>query len=182
MTHAGAAALALLTSMAIPASAAAGDLLVGAYDHDIDVNVALGNFESGAQVGVGYRTEPLRVLRAVGGPRAQVMGMANTAGETSYVTAGLIWKFPIGRRFYFAPGIGGAVHNGNTDKFQGTPDDLYLGSRLLFAPELNLGWRANERWGVEASWIHLSHGQTQGRQNPGLDDIGVRLTYKLGGR
>ena len=161
--------------------AAAGEVLAGIYDHDVDVNVALGNFESGVQVGVGYRTEGVEALRFAGRPSAQVMLMGNTAGETSYATAGLVWRFPLGRTVYFAPGIGGAIHNGNTEAFQRTPDDLYLGSRVLFAPELNLGWRANERWAVEASWIHLSHGQTRGRQNPGLDDIGVRVTYRLGG-
>ena len=171
-------AAAVLALSAAPA--AAGELLAGVYDHDVDVNVALGNFEPGAQVGVGYRSDRLESLRFVGRPSAQVMLMGNTAGATSYATAGLLWRFPIGERLYFAPGIGAAIHNGRTETFQATPDELYLGSRVLFAPELNLGWRVNERWGVEASWIHLSHGQTRGLQNPGLDDIGVRVSYRLG--
>jgi hypothetical protein len=174
-----AAAAALLAGA--PLSASAGELLAGVYDHDVDVNVALGNFEPGAQLGVGYRSDRIEALRFIGRPHAQAMLMANTAGATSYATAGLLWRFPIGERVYFAPGLGAAVHNGNSETFQQTPDELYLGSRVLFAPELNLGVRVNERWGVEASWIHLSHGQTRGKQNPGLDDIGVRVTYRLGG-
>ena len=174
----GAAAAALLSATASPALA--GEVLAGLYDHDLDVNVALGNFESGAQAGVGYRTDQIEGLRFIGRPHAQAMLMANTAGETSYATAGLLWRFGLGRGFYFGPGIGAAIHNGSTEDFQATPDDLYLGSRVLFAPEVNLGWRGQGRWGVEASWIHLSHGQTRGGQNPGLDDIGVRVTYRLG--
>ena len=180
MTRLSASAAALLLAFATPA--AAGELLAGVYDHDADVNVALGNFESGAQIGVGYRTDRIEALRALGRPVAYVNAMVNTAGETNYAHAGLGWRFDFGSRFYFLPGIGAAVHDGNDDEFQQTPDDLYLGSRLLFAPELNLGWRVNDRLSVEASWIHLSHGQTRGLQNPGLDDIGVRVAWKLGGR
>ena len=37
------------------------------------------------------------------------------------------------------------------------------------------------RWGLEASYVHLSHGQIAGRQNPGLDDVGLKLAYRFGG-
>jgi hypothetical protein len=51
---------------------------------------------------------------------------------------------------------------------------------VLFEPEMSLGWRADARWAVELSWIHLSHGQLAGRQNPGLGDLGLRAVYRLG--
>ena len=57
---------------------------------------------------------------------------------------------------------------------------LDLGSRVLFEPELSIGWKATERLSVEASWIHLSHAQLASRQNPGLGDLGVRLIYRYG--
>jgi hypothetical protein len=176
------AATAALIFFGLSAPAMAGELLLGVYDHDVDVNVALGGFEPGAQLGVGYRTERLEALRSVGRPFAYANVMINTAAATNYAHAGLGWRFDLGRRLYFAPAIGAAVHDGNAENFQATDDELYLGSRVLFAPELNLGWRLSERASVEASWIHLSHGQTRGGQNPGVDDIGVRLAWKLGGR
>jgi hypothetical protein len=51
---------------------------------------------------------------------------------------------------------------------------------VLFQPEVALGWRVTERVAVEASWLHISHGQLFGRQNPGLSDIGIRLVYGFG--
>ena len=52
-------------------------------------------------------------------------------------------------------------------------------SRLLFEPELGLGARINSRMTLEASWVHISHAQLAGRQNPGIDNIGARLTLGL---
>lgn len=57
---------------------------------------------------------------------------------------------------------------------------LDLGSRVLFEPELTLGWKATERLSVELSWIHLSHGKLAGDYNPGVGDVGVRFTYRYG--
>jgi lipid A 3-O-deacylase len=33
--------------------------------------------------------------------------------------------------------------------------------------------------GVSARWVHFSHGQLFGKQNPGIDNIGVRLNWRL---
>ena len=44
-----------------------------------------------------------------------------------------------------------------------------LGSRILFAPELGLGYRFSDRVAIEATWVHLSHAQLFSRQNPGMD-------------
>jgi lipid A 3-O-deacylase len=54
-----------------------------------------------------------------------------------------------------------------------------FGSRLLFEPELGVGARINQRVSVEASWVHMSQGQVFGKQNPGIDNIGMRLTVQL---
>ena len=58
-----------------------------------------------------------------------------------------------------------------------------FGSHVLFEPELALGVDLNERLAVEASYTHLSTGQifAQGK-NQGLDDAGVRLVWKFGGK
>jgi len=32
---------------------------------------------------------------------------------------------------------------------------------------------------MEASWVHMSHAQLFGRENPGIDNLGVRMNLKL---
>lgn len=51
---------------------------------------------------------------------------------------------------------------------------------MLFEPEWSLGWRATDRLSIEISWIHLSHAQLAGNQNPGLGDFGLRAVYRFG--
>ena len=55
-----------------------------------------------------------------------------------------------------------------------------FGSKVLFEPELALGYDINDKWSTELSYTHLSNGQIfhQGK-NQGLDDVGVRLVYKF---
>jgi hypothetical protein len=50
---------------------------------------------------------------------------------------------------------------------------------VLFEPEIGIGFQASDRISVEGSWVHMSHAQLFGRQNPGMDNIGVRLNLKL---
>ena len=171
-----AAAAACLIAAAVPAHAT--EIFGGVYGHDLEFT-AIGGFEEGAQLTAGVRSDRIEALRAIGRPQAYAQGAVNTAGGTDFATVGLSWRFGLGRGVYLQPGLGAAVHNGTVEEFQRGPDELNLGSRLLFAPELSIGRRFGDRWGAELSWIHLSHGQRAGGQNPGLDEIGVRLTYQL---
>jgi lipid A 3-O-deacylase len=184
-------------ALALPGPALAGEAFLGAYAHAVDLHVAIDySDESGAQIVGGYRTDPVDALHVIGRPRLYVLGAANTAGGIDYAAAGLGWRFDLGKRFYVEPGIGGAVHSGDVNfpspfdpglsaaeqarRLDHVRHDLDLGSRVLFEPELSLGWRATDRLAFEASWIHLSHAQLAGRQNPGLDDVGVRAVYRFG--
>ena len=58
-------------------------------------------------------------------------------------------------------------------------DKIDFGSRVLFEPELGIGFDVNRRLSIEASWVHMSHAQLFGRQNPGIDNLGARLTLGL---
>ena len=105
-----------------------------------------------------------------------VFGALNTAGNTSYAAAGLSAKF--GGKVYVRPGLGIAIHNGSAgDVFR--PDKIAFGSRLLFEPELGIGARLSDRASIEASWVHMSHGQLFGQENPGIDNLGIRFNLKL---
>ena len=162
----------LLASTMLPMSvaAAAGELFGGIYAHDVDTPLTASGIEHGADVQLGWRWG--RIGRTPLQP--YVFGALNSAGDTSYAALGLSAKF--GDRFYVRPGIGIAVHDGSARKFQDlTNDKIDFGSRVLFEPELGIGARLNDRLSVEASWVHMSHARLFSRQNPGIDNLGVRL-------
>ena len=161
-------------SAALPAPAHAGELFGGIYKHAVDTPLSLqSNREGGVDFQLGYRGGGI-----VPGTGLQpyVFGALNSSGDTSYAAAGLSWKF--GRKLYVRPGLGIAVHTGSAAKFN-RPDRIAFGSRLLLEPEIGLGYQVSDRVSVEASWIHMSHAQLLGHQNPGIDNVGVRLNFGL---
>lgn len=163
----------LLFALALTAApASAGELFGGIYAHDVDTPITASGIEGGADIQLGWRGG--RIGRTPLQP--YVFGALNTAGETSYVAAGLSAK--LGRQVYVRPGVGIAIHNGSAKDFNDpTNGKIDFGSRVLFAPELGLGAHINDRLSVEASWVHMSHAQLFGRQNPGIDNIGVRVNF-----
>jgi len=165
----------LAVSLAAVASpAAAGELFGGVYIHDVNTPLTLSGVEGGADIQLGWRGG--RIGRTPLQP--YIFGAVNTAGETNYAAAGLSAKF--GKQVYIRPGLGIAVHTGSArNREDPTNGKIDFGSRVLFEPELNIGTEINDRLSVEASWVHMSHAQLFGRQNPGIDNFGVRLNLKL---
>ncbi len=163
-----------LAAVALPAAAHAGEVFGGVYKHNVNTPLSLGgSLERGVDLQLGYRGG---AIVPGTGLQPYAFGALNSAGETSYAAAGLSWKF--GDRIFIRPGLGIAIHNGSAAKFN-RADRIAFGSRLLFEPELGLGARINSRMTLEASWVHISHAQLAGRQNPGIDNIGARLTLGL---
>lgn len=176
--------------------ALAGEAFLGVYAHDVNDGISYGHFEEGAQVVFGARTTALDELKFIGRARVHLLAGVNTAGGTNYVATGLSWRFPLSERFYVQPGIGVAVHDGKIN--YPSPDEpgispaerlkrlsdfqtkLDLNSRVLFEPELSIGYKATERLSMELSWIHMSHGRLAGRYNPGVADVGLRVLYRYG--
>jgi hypothetical protein len=70
------------------------------------------------------------------------------------------------------------VHSGSASNYYRT-DKIAFGSRILFEPELAIGTQVGDRLAVEASWVHMSHAQVFGRENPGIDSFGIRLNLGL---
>jgi hypothetical protein len=166
------AATAALLAAGAPASAQ--EIFGGVYAHDVDTVLNKSGFEEGVNFQLGWRGEKLRFLP--GGPRPHAFASLNSAGNTHFAAAGIGWK--IGQEVYVRPGIGLAVHTGPGRVVPGD-DRIDFGSRILFAPELGIGAQLSERASIEASWVHLSHGQLFSAQNPGLDTIGIRLNYRF---
>ena len=165
-------AISLLCALLIAAPARGGELFGGLYAHDVDTFLTISGIEDGVDVQLGYRWD--RIGRTPLQPYA--FAAVNTAGETHYAAAGLSAKF--GDRIFVRPGLGIAVHTGSDDKFS-RADRIAFGSRVLFEPELGIGFRLSDRASLEASWVHMSHAQLFGRQNPGIDNIGARFSWKL---
>ena len=157
---------------AMPTATSAGELFGGLYVHDVKLPTNISGIEGGIDVQLGWRGG--RIGKTPLQPYA--FGALNTSGETSYAAAGVSVRF--GDRIFIRPGLGIAVHNGSADDFFRT-DRIAFGSRVLFEPELGVGARISDRATIEASWVHMSHAQLFGRENPGIDNLGVRLTFGL---
>ena len=165
---------ALIASAVTATPAHAGEIFGGLYVHDVDTPLSFGGVEDGADVQLGWRGD--RIGRTPLQPYA--FAAVNTSGETHYAAVGLSAKF--GDAIFIRPGLGIAVHTGSAKNFQDTSnDETEFGSRILFEPELGIGARINDRTTIEASWVHMSHAQLFGKQNPGMDNLGMRLTIQL---
>ncbi|HUP67194.1 MAG TPA: acyloxyacyl hydrolase [Sphingomicrobium sp.] len=154
------------------APAQAGELFGGIYAHDVKLPTDKAGIEGGMDLQLGYRGGNIAHTPL----QPYIFGALNTAGETSYAAVGLSAKF--GDRIYIRPGIGLAVHTGSAADYYRT-DKVAFGSRILFEPEIGVGARINDRLIVEASWVHMSHATLFSGENPGIDNLGVRLNLKL---
>jgi len=164
---------ALASGVASPALA--GEVFGGLYVHDVDTPLTQSGIEGGVDAQLGYRWDPLMNGK---GPQPYVFAAVNSAGETNYAAVGL--SFKIGDKFFLRPGLGIAVHTGSAANFDHpNHDHIDFGSRVLFEPEIGAGLRISDRATIEASWIHMSHAQIFGEQNPGIDNFGARLSWRL---
>jgi lipid A 3-O-deacylase len=167
--------LALLSAIPLilaSAPARAGELFGGVFAHDVRLPTDKSGIEGGLDLQVGYRGGRIALTPL----QPYIFGALNTAGQTSYAAVGLSAKF--GHSIYIRPGLGVAIHNGSAGKFFRT-DKIAFGSRVLFEPEIGVGTRINDRLSIEASWVHMSHAQLFGRENPGIDNLGLRLNLAL---
>jgi hypothetical protein len=182
-------------------SALAGEAFVGVYKHDVTfignaIGLGAAGREGGADIHLGYRTNRIERLDWLGKPQVHAMVSINTNNTSNFAAVGLNWKVELGQPggFYLRPGMGLAYTDGKAGLPPAnapnlTPEErarrtwLYynridFGSKVLFEPELALGYQVSDKVSVELSYTHLSNGQIfhQGK-NQGLDDAGVRLVY-----
>ena len=158
------------------APARASELFGGLLAHDVDTPLTKGGFEDGADLQIGLRGGRIRALDFLGSPSPYAFASVATGGDTHFAAAGLSWR--IGGQLFVRPGFGLAVHTRDDDGvINGRRTDF--GSRILFEPELGIGYQLGEDVSIEASWVHISHAQLFSRQNPGMDSIGLRLSWRL---
>jgi lipid A 3-O-deacylase len=161
-----------LALLGVSAPSYADEIFGGVYVHDVKLPTDRSGVESGLDLQIGYR------WRGIGRTPLQpyLFGALNSAGNTNYAAVGLSARF--GHRIYLRPGLGIAVQSGSASNHFRT-DKIAFGSRILFEPELAIGTSINSRLSVEASWVHMSHAQLFGRENPGIDNLGMRLNLAL---
>ncbi|WP_265530685.1 acyloxyacyl hydrolase [Sphingomicrobium marinum] len=155
-------------TLAFSTPAHADEIFGGLLVHDVKTPLTLSGLEGGIDLQAGWRGGKI-----LGTPiQPYVFGSLHSAGQTHFAAAGLSAKF--GEEIYIRPGIGLAIHSGSDEQFVIGDDQIAFGSRILIEPELSIGTRLNDSLSIEASWIHLSHGQFFSGQNPGMDSIGLR--------
>ena len=168
--------LPLIAAALLPTPAVAAELFGGVHAHSVNTPFTLeSSREKGVDLSAGVRGGSIGRLF---GKELQPYAFAtvNTSGGTNFLAAGLSTRF--GDKVYFRPGLGIGVHDGSASNFT-QPDKLAFGSRVLFEPEIAVGTQLNDRLSLEASWVHFSHAQIFGKQNPGVDIIGARLNFRL---
>ena len=170
---------ALAALLASPA-AQAQEAFAGAYMHGIDTPFTFDTGEDGVDLVLGYRFAPIEALEVIGRPAPYLIGSLNTEGDTSFAGAGLSWTIGKGP-FYVRPAVAVVVHDGPEHRVNpATGYRTDLGSRVLFEPELGIGYRLNADTAIEASWMHISQGQIfDSQQNPGIDMMGLRLAQRM---
>jgi len=172
----GAVALALFGH----APAQAQEVFAGAYVHGVDTPFTFETREGGTDLALGVRLDGIEALDFIGRPAPYAIASINTRGDTSFAGAGLSWTIDKGR-FYLRPAVGLVVHDGPDRRVDpATRIRTDLGSRVLFEPEIGIGYRFSERFSAEASWMHISQARIfDSQQNPGIDMMGVRLVHRL---
>ena len=168
---------AMVMATAIGSSAHAAELFGGVHVHDVKTPLDDAGIESGVDFSIGYRGGSVGHLWS-GALQPYGFVAVNSAGNTSYAAIGIDAKYALGAGWYVRPGVGIAVHTGSAGKFYRT-DKIAFGSRVLFEPELGIGTQVSRRVSVEASWVHMSHAQIFGKENPGIDNLGVRVNLSI---
>lgn len=196
------AAAAVFVAAAAPAHA--GEVFAGLFAHDVEfigdtLGVGAAGKEDGVDLHLGYRTGKLEALRFLGRPKAYAMLSLNSENTSNFGGVGLGWTIDLGERFYLQPGLG-LVYTDGEDELPDFREPgitlaeaqrraalrdvrIEFGSKLLFEPELAIGYRFTDRFAAELAYTHISNGRIIGDsdQNEGMDDVGVRLVYTLGG-
>lgn len=168
---------AIVMAASLGSSAQAAELFGGIHAHDVKTPLDESGLETGVDLSIGYRADPIGHLWK-GALQPYGFIAVNSAGDTSYGAIGIAAKYVLGHGWYFRPGLGLALHTGSAGKFYRT-DKIAFGSRVLFEPEVAIGTQLNRRFSIEASWVHMSHAQLFGKENPGIDNLGVRVNLAI---
>ncbi|HWA01451.1 MAG TPA: acyloxyacyl hydrolase [Caulobacterales bacterium] len=187
---AGIAALGAAMMGAPAAYAEIENVHVGVMQHNVCItNCKNADKEDGPNIELQADFSSPHILHWMLAPRPYVMASINVAGDTSFVAAGLDWRFDLSDHWAIEPGLGYAIHNGevrnpypNGDPraTQFSEDHILFGSRDLFRTSLGVTYSTDGPWEIQGFYSHLSHGQILGTgRNQGVDQLGLRVGYRF---
>ena len=164
--------------LVLPAPALAqGDIIHeirgGVLMHDVPF-LSTNNIEGGVAFNAEIAFGPS--FAVLGGRIRPVAGTSVASGGGAslfYVDARIEWELD---RAFFALGLGPAIHTGNLHTTANGRKPL--GSRVLFHPSVELGLRVTDTSRVSIYYEHASNAYLA-RPNSGLDNIGVRVSYRF---
>lgn len=162
------------------ASTASADGLIkeikgGILHHDTDGLWSGHNREDG----VDFNAEVIlnHDLNFWGGTMSPALGVSvNSVGDTSKAYVDARFEKDFADDFFFALGIGAAVHNGNNKLTEN--DRKALGSKVLFHFPFELGYRIDEQISVSLFFDHVSNAWLAD-PNEGMDTLGLRFGYRF---
>lgn len=111
-------------------------------------------------------------------PRPHFGGSLNFDGRTSFAYAGLTWTVDVTPRVFLEASLGGAIHNGNTNRLTLGPNEAALGCSTLFRESGSVGVRLSAQWSLVATVEHLTNGGACS-ENRGLTNVGARIGYSF---
>lgn len=151
------------------------EIKMGILAHDVEGLWSGNNREQGVDVNCEVLFSP--ALQFLGGALRPAAGVTvNTHGNTSKLYIDGIWQYDVSQRFFFAVGLGVAVHNG--EKHLISDDQKALGSSTLFHLPIEVGYRFNQKLSLSVYFDHMSNANMS-IENEGLDTLGLRLGYRL---
>lgn len=169
--------LLLVLALALPAPALAQGLIHeirgGVLAHDVPL-WASRRVDGGVAFNGEVAFAPSVKVLGFADLRPVVGGSFTTGNGTSLVYLDIRLEFMIDR-FFFGAGVGPAIHNGN---LTGTSGKKALGGRVLFHPSFEFGFQFSPQHRVSVYYEHISSAYIA-RPNPGLDNIGVRLSHRF---
>ncbi len=151
------------------------ELKLGVLNHDQD-SLWSGSRREG---GIDFNAEAIlnHDLEFWGGTLSPAIGVSvNSQGDTSKAYLDARWEKAFAQDFFFALGIGAAVHNGNTKLTN--VNRKALGSKALFHFPFELGYRIDENYSVSVFFDHVSNAWLAS-PNEGMDTLGIRFGYRF---
>ena len=151
------------------------EISIGVLDHDTDHLWSGFSRESGIDINVEALFSPS--VEVLGGAIRPALGASiNTSSNTSKLYAGARWRYEFEQGVFFGIGLGGAVHNGDTD-FD-SADRKALGSKVLFHIPIELGYRFAKHYVASIYFDHVSNANLADA-NEGMDTLGLRMGYRF---
>ena len=178
----------LCASIALPAAAdepAAGggliyELKIGAQVHDVPYMWSGFHVERyAADLNLEAMFSPS--ISFWGGALRPALGATiNFNGDTSKAYLDARWQRDFDSGMFLGLGLGVAVHDGSTlfKTYVPDPDSKELGRRVLFHPNVEIGYRYDEHRTVSIYFEHISNASTA-PWNEGLDTLGIRLGHRF---